>query len=236
MGAANEAQLKLTCINPKTTKPNPSMKLGIGITTTPSGRPIGDIKVSNDTLVSIHTDAKAIGVSRSRNNLIKELYDKGCTHIAIMDDDLTYLKQGWFEYAAQVMDANNLQVVGLHNVFGSRKIYSNKGWSGWSNWLGCVHIFTRKFIEDVGYFCTAFDRYGYEDSHLQWRVAMQYPELNDARPVPDLLPHYILSHDVYEMHPIVNIEKPEKLRLIEKNRIILDQEIEKGTIYYPYKQ
>lgn len=213
------------------------MKIGLGITTTPN-RIIHESVfrlTSGDVAIHVNTDIEGEGVAESRNKLMKLMYDDGYDYIAIMDDDVRVLLSGWLEYAAEVMEELDLHCIGLPNSFDSMLLYGFSDITYWSDWIGAFHMFSRKFIEEVGYFCTAFDRYGFEDCHLQHRYRLKYSSDNGL-PCPAKLPFYLMSEDVYGLAPPPSIPNEEKQRLIQINRSIFNKHVQSKQIYYPYHQ
>lgn len=210
------------------------MKIGLGITTT-AQRDIHPSVLANthsSILIHVHTDTDGVGVAKSRNNAIKYLYDHGCDYIAIIDDDVEILRPGALEYAVLIMSGMDIPACGLPNPFTTSMTQINEDLIRCSDWIGCLHIFSRQFIDDVGYFCTEFDRYGYEDAHMQHRIKLKYGSLL----CPSRLPFYYLSQDVYGQNPTPSIPNAEKARLVESNRSIFIKHVESNQIYYPYEQ
>lgn len=211
------------------------MILAVGITTTPQ-RPVPEYQ--SDYLTMIHNDYEGIGVSRSRNNLIKTLYDAGADYICIMDDDVRILRKGWFEYAVKVMQKYNVHFVGLPNNFTSKVEHSASEIIYWSDLIGAFHIFSRAFVEQVGYFNTAYDRYGFEDSEMQYRARKSgMTGILSGLPCPLRLPFYLMSEDVYGTTASQTLSFEEKQMYIEKNRplfIAAVMQIDAGRLYWGY--
>lgn len=210
------------------------MKIALGITTVEERTLPSSVVANTECLIHVHTDTERIGVAKSRNNAIKYLYDKGFDYIAIMDDDVQILYKGWEKYIVEAMRSASVDMVGLPNSFLSKHIKTIGEMSYWSDSIGAFHVFSRRFIDKVGYFCTAFGRYGFEDSHMQYRYKKYYR--TDAIPSPLRAPYYFHSEDVYNMNPTPSFSCDQKTAEIARNRPIFENEVKIGRIYYPYEQ
>lgn len=214
------------------------MKFGLGVTTTPYREIHESIQrfLPKDCLLIIHSDENRIGVSKSRNNCIKYLYDQNCDYIAIMDDDVYLTYEGWFEYIVKAMEEANVHLSGLPSNFYGKHLSTVKEMSYWNSMIGAFHMMSRRFIEKVGYFNTEYDTYGSEDGAYQHRARRS--GLIGRRGLPSALrsPFYIHSQDVYHMNPPQTLSKEEKDFYITKNHEIYMREISSKQIYYPYEQ
>lgn len=213
------------------------MKLGIGVITTPSrvldmpkrGIERSDLKVGPDTEVFVHLDVKYQGVAYSRNKCIKHLYDLGCDYIAICDDDLIFLMDGWLDLCASIMQQNKLDVACLPDVLQGQRKGATHSTEFWTAYIGAFYILSRKAIEELGYFSEAFKGYGFEDVHYKYRYKLWTRAFIR---IPKILPYLIASKDVLNYNHPSSI--PDKELLIERNRKIFDKEIANGHIFYPY--
>lgn len=213
------------------------MKTGLAITTTVERTLHQSIVEMAGCDIHVHTDTERIGVSRSRNNAIKYLYDRGYTHIALMDDDVRFLMSGGIKYCVEAMTKAGTHFIGMPNNFASIHIETKGEMSYWTDLIGAFHIFTRHFIESVGYFNTAYVRYGHEDSEMQYRARLSGLIGNvKGLPSPLRAPFYIQSEDVYGMNPTPIISLEDKQKYIDVNRPIFDAAIRSKRIYYPYEQ
>lgn len=204
------------------------MKLGLGITRTPSREVPHQLNITPDTSIFIYTDEDYKGVSHSRNIALRNLYDDGCDYISICDDDLIYNRIGWLNDVVEVMHQAGLNYVCLpHTLDGTRKDICNK-LEYWDSYIGAFYILSRRCVEEVGYFSTKFKGYGFEDVHYKYRLENQYGKCI----IPKILPYLVGSQDVFHQNPTPSINN--KSELIELNRPIFEQEINNGIIYYPY--
>lgn len=211
-------------------------KIGLGITTVPSRKVHESIvtMTSPDTLIHVHTDVERIGVARSRNNVIKYLYDKGCENVVILDDDVQILFKGWEDYILNNKGKENM--LGLPSNFNS-KILGTKGEVVyWDGLLGAFHFFTRHFIEKVGYFSKKFGVYATEDVEMQNRA--KWSGLISKTGLPSLmrLPFYFMSEDVYHLNPTPTLSKEEKQEWIARSQPVLEESLKTKNIYLPYEQ
>lgn len=219
-------------------------KIGIGVTTTP--KRVNTIKdyllgEHDDISFVIHNDTEGIGVSRSRNNLIKEFYDDGCEYIFLFDDDCYPVRKGWYKHFIESSLRNDIQHFVIHDVFNSPKITIINDVMYLKGHLGCFNMLSREVIEKIGYFNTSYNKYGWEDVAYCFRsklAGMLGKNDIDEMPSPLKGNFYIHSEDVYHNNPEKNMSDDEKHTFIEENRGIFNNEIElakEGKIYYPFE-
>ena len=108
----------------------------------------------------------------------------------------------------------------------------------WHAILGCFSYQDRLVMEKVGYYNTAYTRYGSEDVARNWRVQKSglggSSDAREGHAAPFRAAAYILSEDAYHMNPTPNLSKEEKLHYIKLNEPIFSEEIHSGKLYYPY--
>lgn len=231
-------------------------RIGIAITTTPTRRIKPELftLASGCMLYAINNDTAGLGVSRSRNAAIKQLYDAGCEYIFLFDDDCYPVREGWADY---IIEAH--RVTGIHRFYLTHEEKSQllgRNWwldkNGhkrdiywWNSGTGCFSFFTRTLIETVGYYNTAYNRYGYEDVAYHsrvWRSGLMSRSYNwgeglrkEGWPSLPGLNDYILSEDIRGMNPTPNIPMDRKLEYIRQNEAIFLQEINGDQLYYPHE-
>ncbi len=213
------------------------MKIGIGITTTPARRLTGRQTqwAPRGTLTAIHNDNEQRGPARSRNEVLKALYDNGCEHIFTFDDDCYPVKPGWAEYIIGEARRFGLDFVGLPSPFESELIDAHGELAYWNSVLGCFTYQTRKCIETVGYYNTRYVRYGHEDNGRSYRaVKAGLTGRPDAFSSLLRVPFYIHSEDAYGECPAPNMSQEEKNRYIELNRAEYTRETTSDELYYPF--
>lgn len=187
-------------------------KIGIGVTTTNPEKYMSYLKVW-DGLILFNTDQDTI--ARDKNKLIKQLYNLGCTHIVLCDDDTFPIKEGWVEW-----------LVGLdvdHYVLNEQI-------------PGCFLLLTREVVEQVGYMNTEYGKYGWE--HLGYYMRILHAGLSVGHDKG--WEQFIYSYDLQDAdHGFEKVEwqtDSEKESRSLANKPIFEKEIASDQIYYPYDQ
>lgn len=218
------------------------MKIGIGVTTM-GIRPIKDASYKSgcrpdtDDVYLVHTDHGRLGPAAAKNETMRKLYDMGCTHMFLFDDDCYPVMGGWAQYVTENAAHHGLQYVGLPEAFKSRpaSLQLQGELLFWDGMLGCFLFQTREMMDTVGYYNRNYVRYGFEDSgrNDRMRRAMGYASGNH----PSLLrlPSYIHSEDVFGEDPEPNLSREEKEKFIAVNRPEWTREVTSDQLYYPYR-
>lgn len=207
------------------------MKLGVGVITTPRRYGLWseeDLKLTEGTELVIALDAAYAGACYGRNDCIKELYERGCDYIALCDDDLIYHRKGWLELCVEAMERAGTNYCCLPHVLEGKRSDIFPGLELWDSYIGAFYILSRKAIEEVGYFSTELNGYGFEDVHYKLRLKKQY----GAEGNPIVLPYLVSSQDVMGLNPPPS--RDDKMEMIKKNEPIFERLTKNGTIYYPY--
>ncbi len=213
------------------------MKIGIGVTTTPARKLTGKQRAwaPPETLIATYSDDKQEGPARSRNRVLKALYEEGCDHIFTFDDDCYPVKPGWAEYIINHARRFDLDFVGLPSPFESELVAANGELAHWNSVLGCFTYQTRKCIETIGYYNTAYERYGHEDNGRSYRaVKAGLTGRHDAFASLLRVPFYVHSEDAYGECPAPNMSQEQKNYYIEKNRAEYIRETTSDKLYYPF--
>jgi len=201
----------------------------------------GTIKVDH-TGVFIINNKKNIGVGKSKNKLLKHLYDKGCDYIFILEDDMLILDNNVFNKYIEAHKASNIHHFNygpgspfnrkqnmefdLHNRHeldqhsepNPRKIidYGNGvKISLFQHTVAMFSFFTRKVIEEVGYID--------EDFYNAWEHVDHTYRIIKAGYHP---PFWYFA-DLYDSHKFLT-EAPEA---IDKSSIANDSEQWKKNVY-----
>lgn len=215
------------------------MKTGIGVITTPA-RTLdnGLIWRAPGTKFFVHNDTERVGIAVSRNRCIKALYDDGCEFFFLLDDDVRVMHPGFEAYFIEQAQRAGLDWIGLPESFKGTVLTSDREVVRWDACIGAFQFFTRRFVETVGYYNTAYrSNYGWEDCAYLAR-AKRSGLMGGGPGQPSLLraPAYFLSEDVYGYNPHPNWTAAEKHEGIERNRIVAAREAENGSLYYPFEQ
>lgn len=209
------------------------MKIGVGVITM-GVRALKDYKTGADTYFYVHVDKEHLGVSHARNQCIKHLYENGCDYIFVFDDDNYPTMYGWENYFVEQAEKHNMHFFVLPEAFKDEFLGARGEIGFWSGGLCQFALYSRKCIEEIGYYNEEYDRYGYEDAgymHRVWNSGINGP-LTNGHPSPIRVLAYIHSEDVYGENPKSNISQEDKLKYIDKNYPIYQKEINCGKIYY----
>lgn len=210
------------------------IKIGVGVITmgvreiNPKlfGRSCGDIFV--------YTDIDKQGPGKARNKVLSHFKDYD--HIFIFDDDCWPTVQGWEAYFIKQYTEHNIHWSGMP-IFTNMEIVASENEIIWAtDSAGCFQYFSRKGLATIGGYNTAYNRYGFEDGAIRSRAIKagltgKYP----FAPFPIRGLAYIYSMDICNDSPIANIEMPEKMRLIDLNRLIYRDEVLSDKVFYPYE-
>lgn len=215
-------------------------KVGIGITTTPNRRLHPNVYkyAAENSMVVVNNDTEGMGVSRSRNLCIKALYDAGCDFIFLFDDDCYPMHPGWENYFINAHIKSGIHHFCIPEAFKAQQLSSDGEISYFNSAIGCFRFMSRRLVEEVGYFNTAYNRYGFEDAGYNIRAKKSglYGEIGQAYPTPSKSVSYIFSEDVYALNPTPNLSMEKKMEFIAENRPKYSEEISGTQIYYPYEQ
>lgn len=187
-----------------------------------------------DAVMRVQVDREKVGPAKTRNACLKALYDQGCDHFFLFDDDCYPVMAGWEDYFVQQHQRSGIGFFGLAESFKSAPLRLDGEVLWWDGLVGCFSSQTRAFMDAVGYYNTAYDRYGYEDAGRNLR-ALRSGLCGDGAAYPSLLraDAYIHSMDVFGENPTPNLSHAEKLNYIEINRPIFEAEVGGQQIYYP---
>jgi len=201
----------------------------------------GTIKVDYTDFFIINNE-KNIGVGKSKNKLLKHLYDKGCDYIFILEDDMIMLDTSVFDKYIQAhkasgihhfnygpgspfnrkqnmeFDLHNRHELDQHSEPNPRKIidYGNGvKISLFQHTVAMFSFFTRKVIEEVGYID--------EDFYNAWEHVDHTYRIIKAGYHP---PFWYFA-DLYDSHKFLT-EAPEA---IDKSSIANDSEQWKKNVY-----
>lgn len=213
------------------------MKIGIGITTT-TKRTVTThygLLAPKGAEVLTYVDQAMLGPARARNVVLKSLYDSGCEHIFTFDDDCYPVLEGWADYIIAQAQLHNIDFVGLPSPFESVPLGSRDELVFWNSVLGCFTYQTRKAMDTVGYYNTAYERYGHEDNARSYRaVKAGLTGRLDAFASFMRVPFYVHSEDAYSECPAANMSQADKDHYIELNRAEYTRETLSDQLYYPF--
>jgi hypothetical protein len=158
------------------------MKFGVSVTTTPNRGHIFDRWLENfekyskgcpDLFLYVHKDVNYRGIVYSKNKCLKALYEAGCTHFVLFDDDCIISQHLW--WTKYVLSPFN------HACWNyNRKIIKHCGdYNELQTPNGCMLYCKRIVLDTVGGFDPAFAGYSYE--HVNWSDRIFNSGLTPAR-------------------------------------------------------
>jgi len=212
------------------------MKIGVGVITM-GVRPIRDYKQSPDSYFHVYTDTERKGPAHARNQVLKHLCDEGCDVFFVFDDDCYPRVAGWEAYFLDQHQKTGIHLFGLPDIFNSAMAGADGEVIYWNGMLVQFGMYTRKLLEEVGFYNTAYNRYGHEDSGYTFRALRSGLAGNKSGfPSPIRTLGYIHSEDAYGETAIDNLSPEEKAEFVQLNQSILDAEVHGEQIYYPFDQ
>ncbi len=210
--------------------------IGVGVITM-GLRPIKDYRLSEGSELFVYTDTDRKGPGHARNAVLRHFHDKGYEHIFIFDDDCFPRAPGWEQYFINQAKLHGIGFFGMPEHFKDHPVAHDGEMVWWNLQLMQFAYYSRAFLDVVGGFNTAYDRYGFEDSayiHRAQRSGMlgKFSEIGFPSPIRVLA--YIHSGDVFNDGQEQNISFDDKKAYIAKNYPIFQDEIKSARIHYPF--
>lgn len=172
-----------------------SKKIGVGITTKNRNdivsicvdnvkkyTPNAEIIVVDDGSIIPVVDAtfrfnNSVGIAKAKNKCIELLYNLGCEHIFLFDDDTYPIKDGWFEDYVNCSEPHlNYIFMDFANTNGkkvlndTKVLYESNDYIAYSHPRGCMLYFDRKCFDVVGGMDANMAGWGYEHGDLSNRI------------------------------------------------------------------
>lgn len=211
------------------------MNVGVGVITAGVREIIPKLQANTKYPIEVYLDEHRKGPAHARNQLLKSMMTRGMEYMFIFDDDCYPTMGGWEDYFIDFAVRQNVHFMGIPHVFADEPVCEASA-SYWPGVLGCFTFQTRKFMEEVGYYNTSYDVYGFEDSgrnNRAWRAGLTGDRVGYFS-LPHKAGYYIHSEDLYHESPEPNISAEDKARYISKNHPIYIAEITSPQLYYPY--
>lgn len=149
------------------------MKIGVGVVTAYYGSEWkgDDIIMNSDNFWKFSHNSDQTTIAKDKNKLIKQLYEAGCEHIFIFEQDTIPIKKGWEQF---FIDGSNRTGV-KHFVLCSKAYHDYVGYMGedismWHTGTGCMMYMHRSVIDKVGYINPKYGKYGYEHAGYSLRI------------------------------------------------------------------
>lgn len=218
-----------------------SYKIGIAITTTPEREEMFSMTMEEweyfepeDAIIIAHTDTTHKGVAYSKNQCLKQLYELGCEHIFLADDDCYPLKEGWespytrhkephlmYQFKLRSKPANDMQ-----------ELYRDNTVVAYSHTRGAMIYVQRRVLDTVGGFDEAYGPYGFEHTDYTNRIHNAGLTTHRAMDVPDSdRLFYCLDQD----HKTKSSLAPMKRRMSLKKNVVLYNDNRNSKAYKEFK-
>lgn len=110
------------------------------------------------------------GIAKTKNTGIRILLEKGCDIGFLNDDDLLYLNTNWYVDYVKAIELTKIPHFSLFLEEGhAHANYNNYTIFRTPHVNGCLLTFTRKLIEEIGYFKVLPYKYGHEHSNFSMK-------------------------------------------------------------------
>lgn len=153
--------------------------LGVGITTTPEREALfytclekWDLFGSDIDFLFINVDTTNAGVARSKNKCIKALYEAGCEHFFLADDDVHPLVEDWWQPYVKSKEPHLMYQFKLPNKSSSdmQELYRDDEIVAYTHTRGAFIYFTREVVDIIGGFDAQYELYGFEHPDFTNRI------------------------------------------------------------------
>lgn len=185
-----------------------------------------------------YRNEKAQGIASIKNKCIELLYDAGCTHFFLFDDDTFPLAKDW--HLPYVNSGINHLSMTFDKFRDGKKtdrrlIRTVKGISEFASPCGCALYFTRECFDKVGGMDWGFGAWGWEHVSLSMRIhnaGLTHKPFLDVTNSHELI--YCADWD-NTIQTVRSVPGPERQRLAALNRTKYLREL-KSSAYIPFKE
>jgi hypothetical protein len=152
------------------------MRIGIGITSTPSRPAHLELCLSQmnkhmpeDAMLFVAHDTNKMGVAHQKNKCLEALKD--CDYVFLFDDDCFPIEDGWADaYIFEYIRTGNHHFLKINETPSIEIKEVIDGITSWTNCAGCMMFLTKSAIQTIGMFNESFGRYGYEHAEYTNRI------------------------------------------------------------------
>ena len=153
------------------------MRIGIGITTTPSRPAHLELCLSQinkhmpkDAMLFVAHDTNKMGVAHQKNKCLEALNE--CDYVFLFDDDCFPIEDGWADaYISEYIRTGNHHFLKINEMPTIEIKGVIDGITSWTNCAGCMMFLTRSAIQTVGAF-GKYGKYGMEHAGYSERIYM----------------------------------------------------------------
>lgn len=156
------------------------MHIGVAITTVPKRAGMHKVQMQHilkytppDTFFYVHNDINGIGIAKSKNNCLKALYEAGCKHLFLLDDDVWPISPDWltpFLISGQHHMCATFDRLKTGATNGNVLKRSTPTYDEFLNPTGIMMYYTRACIERIGGFDHRYGKWGHEHVGLSNRI------------------------------------------------------------------
>ena len=167
------------------------------------------------------------GIARAKNKCIELLYNKGCEHFFLMDDDCYPTCDNWYKPYIE-SGYNHLMYIfeefsGTHQFLlkDTCRIYEDNNIIAYSHARGCMCYYRRICFDKVGGMSPKFGKWGYEHPDLSNRIynvgltPFKYMDVKDSNKL-------IYSRDEHYRNEGSTVVGEERQKLIKTNSALYD--------------
>lgn len=166
---------------------------------------------------------KNVGIARTKNKCFELLYNEGCEHFFLFDDDCYPICEDWYKpyIESEEVHLNYIfQEFKLQNASKLKDIlliYEDSKIRAYSHTRGCMCYYKRVCLDKVGGMNPIFGRWGYEHPDLThriynaWLTSFRYMDIPDS----DKL---IYSRDEHTGNANSTVEGEERRFYVDRNR------------------
>jgi hypothetical protein len=160
-----------------------------------------------------------VGIARAKNACLEALYDAGCEHIFLFDDDAYPLVEDWWKPYVESPEPHLMRIfpdlAGTKKLNDIRKIYEGDGHVAYTGPRGMMLYVERRVLDVVGGMDVAYGKWGYE--HGDWSNRIHNAGLTTWR-FADVIGGENLIYSMDE-HQTVNrgTTPPERAALVKEN-------------------
>lgn len=173
------------------------------------------------------------GIAYGSNSLLHDLKD--CDYIFLFNDDCFPIKDNWTDYF--------INSGYKHSCYMDKNYepkFNHDGITSYGLSSGVFMFMAKEVIEKVGYYNSAYDKYGFEHaaySHRVWKAGLsphRFVCLNNTRDYLCALDHSECKN-IYGIDHVSSISQDERMEQRKKNDPIFIKETTENIIYYGFE-
>lgn len=171
---------------------------------------------------------KNVGIARVKNKCFELLYNEGCEHFFLFDDDCYPLREDWYKPYVESREPHLNYIFAGYKAQGAAKrddmmvLYRDSSIVAYSHVRGCMCYYKRICLDKVGGMDTIFGKWGYEHPSLSDRIynagltSFRYMDVPNSY---DL----IYSRDEHTNNEGSTVVGAERRKWIERNTRLYDE-------------